>query len=123
MYNEKIIKNFINPHNAGGLHGANGTAKNGSAEMGDIVKLYLKIDTETDVINEAKFKTFGCPVAIACSNVICDMVKGRTIEEAEQIESVDIINVLGGIPVEKTYCAIIAEETVKDAVKNYRKNK
>lgn len=122
MYNQTILNNFIQPTNAGGLHGANGVAKCGAAGTSDIIKLYLKVEPETEIIEEAHFKTYGCPVAIACSNVICDMVKGRRLEDAEQIESVDICKVLGGIPAEKVYCAITAEEAIKGAIKNYRKN-
>lgn len=123
MLNNKLLKNFISPHNAGALRGANAVAKVGSTAMGDLIKLSLLFNEETDVIEDAKFKAFGSPEIIAISNLICDMLKGRNAEEALNIESNDILNVAGEIDIKKTYCALTAEDAIKEAVRNYQKYK
>jgi len=122
MYNEKVIRNFVNPYNAGGLHKANAVGKVGSAERGDIVKFYFRINNETRIIEEARFKTFGCTASIACSNVACDMVKGKTIEEVLKISNGDIIKALGELPMDKIYCATTVEDAIKEAINNYNIN-
>ncbi|MDD4815612.1 MAG: iron-sulfur cluster assembly scaffold protein [Clostridia bacterium] len=122
MYNEKVLKNFANPHNAGGLHKANAVGKIGNVLKGDIVKFYFKINDETKIIEEARFKTFGCTAAIACSNIACDMVKGKTIEEALLVSNGDIIKALGGLPMDKIYCVTSVEGAIKETVNNYKKN-
>lgn len=122
MYNEKILRNFANPYNAGGLHKANAVGKVSNAERGDIVKFYFKIDDETQIIQEARFKTFGSTATIACSNFACDMVKGKTIDEALMITNGDIIKMLGELPMDKIYCATTVEDAIKETINNYRKN-
>ena len=122
MYNEKVMENFKNPKNAGALRGANGVGKVGNAKCGDIMKIYLKIN-EDEVIEDATFKTFGCAAAIASTNVACEMIKGKTVQEALKLRNSDVISALGGLPPVKIHCSILAEEAIEAAIANYYKRK
>lgn len=120
MYNQKVLDIFKNPNNAGAIQGANGVGKVGNAACGDIMKIYLKIN-EDGIIEQAKFKTFGCAAAIASTNVACDMIKGKTIEEALAVKNSDVIEFLGGLPPVKIHCSILAEEAIHAAIEDYYK--
>lgn len=120
MYNSKVVEIFRNPKHAGNLKGANGIGKVGNAACGDIMKIYLKIN-DAGVIEDAKFKTFGCTAAIASTDVACEMIIGKTIEEALKVKNKDVIDYLGGLPPVKIHCSILAEETIASAVENYKK--
>lgn len=122
MYNRKIMDVFANPYNAGSLRGANGVGKVGNAQCGDIMKIYLKINDD-GIIEDAKFKTFGCAAAIASTNTAIDLIKGKTIEEALLVKNSDVIEVLGGLPPAKVHCSILAEEAIHAAVEDYYKRK
>lgn len=122
MYNRKIMDVFANPYNAGSLRGANGVGKVGNAQCGDIMKIYLKINDD-GIIEDAKFKTFGCAAAIASTNTAIDLIKGKTIEEALLVKNSDVIEVLGGLPPAKVHCSILAEEAIQAAVEDYYKRK
>jgi len=111
---------FKNPKNAGALRGANAVGQAGNVVCGDIIKIYMKID-EKDVITDASFKTFGCVSAIASSSVTCDLIKGKTIDEALKITNKDVVDALGGLPAIKIHCSVLAKEAIEDAVKKYRK--
>ena len=118
MYNEKVLKVFQNPSNAGELLDANGVGTIGNASCGDIMKIYLKI--VDDVIVDAKFKTFGCAAAIATASVATDMVIGKTVDEALKIKNADVVDFLGGLPPQKIHCSDLAEEAIHAAVEDYR---
>ena len=120
MYNEKVMTVFKDLKNVGGLQGANGVGKVGNASCGDIMKVYLKISSE-GVIEDARFKTFGCVAAIASTSVATEMVKGKTIKEALEIKNSDVIEKLGGLPPQKVHCSIMAEEAIRAAVEDYYK--
>lgn len=122
MYTQKVIDIFKNPKNAGGLRGANGVGKVGNSACGDIMKVYLKINDE-GIIEDAKFKTFGCAAAIASTSVACDMIKGMTIEEALEVKNSQVIETLGGLPAQKVHCSILAEEAIHAAIEDYYKKK
>ncbi len=122
MYSKEIIERFKNPKNAGGLRGANGVGKVGNAACGDIMKIYLKIN-ENDIIEDAKFKTFGCCAAIASTDVACDLIRGKSIDEALKVTNKDVFNILGTMPAHKIHCSVLAEETIRDAVEDYYKRK
>ena len=122
MYNRKIMDVFANPYNAGSLRGANGVGKVGNAQCGDIMKIYLKINDD-GIIEDAKFKTFGCAAAIASTNTAIDLIKGKTIEKALLVKNSDVIEVLGGLPPAKVHCSILAEEAIHAAVEDYYKRK
>jgi len=121
-YTKKVLEHFENPRNMGSLdkHAADvGTAIVGAPECGDVLKLQIKVD-ENDCICEAKFKTFGCGSAIAASSLVTEMVKGRTLKEAENIKNTDIVEELSLPPV-KIHCSVLAEEAIKAAIADHRK--
>ncbi|MBO4412564.1 MAG: iron-sulfur cluster assembly scaffold protein [Clostridia bacterium] len=122
MYNAKVMEIFKNPKNVGTLKGANGIGKVGNAACGDIMKIYLKIN-DNGIIEDAKFKTFGCAAAITTTSVATEMIKGKTIEEALKLKNSEIIEYLGGLPQVKIHCSILAEEAIKAAVEDYYKRK
>lgn len=122
MYNAKVLEIFKNPKNVGTLKGANGIGKVGNAACGDIMKIYLKI-SDDGIIEDAKFKTFGCAAAITTTSVATELIKGKTIEEALQVKNSQIVDILGGLPAQKIHCSILAEEAIKAAVDDYYKRK
>jgi nitrogen fixation NifU-like protein len=119
MYTEKVMDHFQNPRNVGEMEDADAMGEVGNVSCGDIMRMYLKID-ENDVIEDVKFKTFGCAAAIATSSVMTELIKGKTIEEALKISKNDISEELGGLPPVKVHCSILATEAFEEAVKNYR---
>lgn len=121
-YSRYIIERFQNPVNAGGMHGANaiGEAKNEGCQ--DTTRLYLKID-DNNVIENARFKTFGCCASIVSADITCDLVKGKTIDEALKITNADVINVMGEVPLNKIPCSIMAEESIRLAIEDFYKRK
>lgn len=122
MYNAKVLEISKNPKNVGSLKGANGIGKVGNAACGDIMKIYLKI-SDDGIIEDAKFKTFGCAAAITTTSVATELIKGKTIEEALQVKNSQIVEILGGLPAQKIHCSILAEEAIKAAVDDYYKRK
>lgn len=122
MYNAKTLEHFKNPKNAGGLKGANGVGKVGNAACGDIMKMYLLINDD-GVIEDARFKTFGCCAAIASTDVACDLIKGKTIDEALKVTNKQVFDVLGDLPAHKIHCSVLAEESIRAAVEDYYKRK
>ena len=121
-YSRYIIERLQNPVNAGGMHGANaiGEAKNEGCQ--DMTRLYLKID-DNNVIENARFKTFGCCASIVSADITCDLVKGKTIDEALKITNADVINVMGEVPLNKIPCSIMAEESIRLAIEDFYKRK
>ncbi len=122
MYNKTVLERFKNPKNAGGLRGANGIGKVGNAACGDIMKMYLLIN-DNGVIEDARFKTFGCCAAIASTDVACDLVKGKTIDEALKVTNKQVFDILGDLPAHKIHCSVLAEESIRAAVEDYYKKK
>ena len=118
QYTPTLIEHFKSPHNQGSIDNADAIGEVGNMKCGDIMKLYLKIDDNK--IEDIKFETLGCAAAIATSSVLTDLAKGKTLEAAENISKQDIVDVLGGIPAPKFHCSILAEEALKEAIKNYR---
>ncbi len=118
MYNQKVIDTFSNPKNVGELPDANGIGMVGSAECGDIMKIYLKI--ENDVIVDCKFQTFGCAAAIASSSVATEMLKGMTVEQALKLTNKQVVEELEGLPPQKIHCSVLAEEAIKAAIEDYK---
>jgi nitrogen fixation NifU-like protein len=123
-YSDKVIDHFENPQNMGSmdkLDDAVGTGIVGAPACGDVMKLQLKIN-DSGIIEDAKFKTFGCGSAIASSSLITTMVKGKTIEEAEKISNAVVAKELSLPPV-KIHCSVLAEDAIKAAIKDYRAKK
>ena len=120
-YSDKVVDHFENPQNVGSLDKldkAVGTGTVGAPACGDVMRLQLKIN-DSGVIEDAKFKTFGCGSAIASSSLITTMVKGKTIEEAELISNAEVAKELSLPPV-KIHCSVLAEDAIKAAIKDYR---
>lgn len=120
MYSEKVMETFKNPKNVGEVENYNAIGTVGNASCGDIMQITLRI--EDDVIKDAKFKTFGCAAAIASSSVATDMIIGKTVEKALNIKNKDVVQTLEGLPPQKIHCSVLAEEAIKEAIENYRKN-
>ncbi len=119
MYSKRVLDIFQNPQNAGGMKGANGVGKVGGTSCSDVMKIYLLIEDE--VVKEAQFKTFGSCAAIASTDVACELVKGKTLAEAESLTGADILQELGELPQNKIYTTILAEQAVKSAIEDYYK--
>ena len=117
-YNEKVIEVFSNPKNVGKIENADAVGTVGNATCGDIMKIYLKI--ENNVIVDAKFQTFGCAAAIATSSTATEMIIGKTVDEAEKLTNADVVDYLGGLPAQKMHCSVLAEEAIREAIKDYR---
>lgn len=117
MYSEKVVDHFTNPRNVGEIDDASGVGTVGNAKCGDIMKVYLKIDG--DVIEDAKFKTFGCGAAIATSSMATELIIGKTVNEALLITNKVVMESLDGLPPAKVHCSCLAEEAVQAALWDY----
>ena len=117
LYTETVMDHFTHPRNVGEIPDANGVGEVGNAKCGDIMKMYLKI--KDDRIEDAKFETFGCGSAIASSSMATELIKGKTIEDALAVTNKQVVDALGGLPAYKLHCSVLAEESIKAAVKNY----
>jgi nitrogen fixation protein NifU and related proteins len=121
-YSEKVIDHAENPRNVGTLDKSDpnvGTGLVGAPACGDVMRLQIKVG-DGGVIQDAKFKTFGCGSAIASSSLATEWLKGKTVDEAEKIKNVDIVNELNLPPV-KIHCSVLAEDAIKSAIEDYRK--
>jgi nitrogen fixation NifU-like protein len=121
MYTDKVLDHFTNPRNVGEIEDASGVGEVGNMKCGDIMKMYLKIDDATDVIEDVTFKTFGCGAAIATSSMSTEMIKGKTISEALNLTNKAIAEALDGLPPVKMHCSVLAEEALKAALLDYQK--
>ena len=117
LYTETVMDHFTHPRNVGEIPDADGVGEVGHAKCGDIMKMYLKI--KDDRIEDVKFETFGCGSAIASSSMATELIKGKTIEEALAVTNKQVVDALGGLPAYKLHCSVLAEESIKAAVKNY----
>ncbi len=117
IYTDIVMDHFMNPRNVGEIKDANGIGEVGNAKCGDIMKMYLRI--ENDIIVDVKFETFGCGSAIASSSMATEMIKGKTVEEALCVTNKQVVESLGGLPAHKLHCSVLAEESIKSAVKDY----
>jgi nitrogen fixation NifU-like protein len=121
-YSEKILDHYSNPRNVGSFDAADptvGTGLVGAPECGDVMKLQIKVNPATGVIEDAKFKTFGCGSAIASSSLATEWLKGKTVDEAMGIKNTEIVEELALPPV-KVHCSVLAEDAIKAAIANYQ---
>ena len=117
LYSEKVMDHFMNPRNVGTIEDASGVGEIGNAKCGDIMKIYLKI--ENDIIVDCKFETFGCGSAIASSSMATEMIMGKSIYEAMELTNKAVAEALDGLPAHKMHCSVLAEEAIKNALKDY----
>jgi nitrogen fixation protein NifU and related proteins len=122
-YSDKVIDHYNHPRNVGSMDKAStdvGTGLVGAPECGDVMKLQIRVNRETNVIEEAKFKTFGCGSAIASSSLATEWVKGKTVDEALSIKNMDIVKELSLPPV-KIHCSVLAEDAIRAAIGDWKK--
>lgn len=122
-YSKKVLDHYENPQNVGTLDNKKkevGTGLVGAPECGDVMRLQIEVDPETQTIIDAKFKTFGCGSAIASSSLATEWLKGKTIDDALKIDNMDIVEELALPPV-KIHCSVLAEDAIKAAIQDYRK--
>jgi nitrogen fixation NifU-like protein len=118
MYTEKVMDHFSNPRNVGEIENASGVGTVGNAKCGDIMRIYLDID-DNGIINDVKFKTFGCGAAVATSSMATELVKGKNIKEALQVTNKAVMDALDGLPPVKVHCSLLAEEAIHAALWDY----
>ena len=118
IYSDKVMDHFNHPRNVGIIEDADGVGTVGNPVCGDIMKMYMKINDE-GVIEDIKFKTFGCGAAVATSSMATEMVKGKTIEEALKLTNKAVAEALDGLPPVKMHCSVLAEEAIQAALTDY----
>jgi len=118
MYSEKVMDHCSNPRNVGEIEGASGVGTVGNAKCGDIMRIYLDID-DNQIINDVKFKTFGCGAAVATSSMATELVKGKTVQEALNVTNKAVMDALDGLPPVKVHCSLLAEEAIHAALWDY----
>ena len=121
-YTDKVVDHFNNPRNVGSLDKDSpdvGTGLVGAPECGDVMKLQIKVDDETQKITDARFKTFGCGSAIAASSLATDWIRGKSIDDAQKVSNVEIVEELSLPPV-KIHCSVLAEDAIKSAIADYK---
>ncbi len=119
LYSEKVMDHFSNPRNVGEVENANAVGQVGNAKCGDIMQMSMRI--EDDIIQDVKFKTFGCGAAIATSSMATELVKGKHIDEALALTNKAVMDALDGLPPVKVHCSVLAEEAIEAAIADYYK--
>ena len=117
LYSEKVMDHFTHPRNVGVIEDANGVGEVGNAKCGDIMRMYIKV--ENGIITDCKFNTFGCGSAIATSSMATELIKGKPVEEALKLSNQAVVEALDGLPAHKIHCSVLAEEAIKNALKDY----
>ncbi|MBE0479161.1 iron-sulfur cluster assembly scaffold protein [Candidatus Aerophobetes bacterium] len=118
-YSQKVLDYFMHPKNVGEIEDADAVATEGSPSCGDMVRLYLKVNPETKVIEDIKFKSYGCASNIATASIITELARGKKIDEAKKIDWKVADKELGGLPPVKIHCAVLAADALKTAIENY----
>lgn len=119
LYSEKVMDHFQHPRNVGEIENADGVGEVGNPVCGDIMKIYLKI--ENGIIEDVKFKTFGCGSAIASSSMATELIKGKSVEDALELTNKAVVEALDGLPARKIHCSVLAEDAIKLALLDYYK--
>ncbi|MFC1873340.1 Fe-S cluster assembly scaffold protein NifU [Chloroflexota bacterium] len=121
MYNEKVMKHFMNPSNVGEIENPDGVGEVGNPVCGDMMTFYIKV--KDNRLDDVKFKTFGCGAAIAVSSMVSEMAKGKTLEEAMEITPSSVAKELEGLPKQKLHCSNLGAQALNKAIKDYMDNK
>lgn len=119
MYSEKVLEHFRNPRNVGELEDADAVGDVGNPKCGDMMRITLKIDEATERIEDIRFQTFGCGAAIAVSSMITELVKGKTLAEALDVDNKTVVDELEGLPPVKLHCSVLAEQGIVAALQDY----
>ena len=119
LYSDKVMDHFQNPRNVGKMDDADGIGEVGNAKCGDIMRMYIKVDHDTQTITDVKFNTFGCGSAIATSSMATELIKGKPISEALTLSNKAVVEALDGLPAQKIHCSVLAEEAVRAAIRDY----
>lgn len=119
QYSQKVLDHFMRPHNVGQMENPDAVATEGSPSCGDQVTIYLKINPDTLIIEDASFLSYGCASNIATASIITDLIKGKTLEEAKKVTWRDAMEALDGLPPVKVHCSVLAADTVQTAISNY----
>lgn len=117
IYSEKVMDHFMHPRNVGEIEDASGIGEVGNAKCGDIMRVYIKV--KDDIIEDVKFKTYGCGSAIASSSMATELIKGKTLDEALHLTNKAVAEALDGLPPIKMHCSVLAEEAIKAALYDY----
>ena len=123
QYSEKVMDHFLHPRNLGNLENADVEVIEGNLKCGDQIQIQLKVNPETKIIEDIKFKSFGCASNIATASIITEMAKGKSLEYAKNIKWKDVSEKVGGLPKIKEHCSILAVETLQKAIKEYEEKK
>ncbi|MBC7188875.1 iron-sulfur cluster assembly scaffold protein [Candidatus Aerophobetes bacterium] len=118
-YSKKVLEYFMHPKNVGEIENPDAVATEGSPACGDMVKLYLKVNPQTKIIEDIKFKSYGCASNIATASIVTELARGKTIDEAKKITWKQAAEELGGLPPVKVHCAVLAVDALKTAIENY----
>lgn len=117
LYSEKVLDHFSNPRNVGEIEDADGIGEVGNAKCGDIMKMYIKINN--GIVEDVKFKTFGCGAAVATSSMATELIKGKPIDDALKLTNKAVVEALDGLPAVKLHCSVLAEQAIKAAFSDY----
>lgn len=125
MYSDKVMDHFKNPRNMGEIPDADGVGQVGNPACGDIMKMYIKVGKQNgkEFIEDVKFQTLGCGAAISTSSMVTEMVKGKTLDEAQTVTNLAVAEALGGLPPVKMHCSNLAADAVQAAIEDYRNKK
>lgn len=119
-YSKKVMDHFLHPKHLGKMKNASGVGDTQNMRCGDVMKMYIKVSKEKEIIEDIKFETMGCGHAIAISDMMCELVKGKTIDRALKVDYDDIVKELGFIPPAKVHCSYLAKSALKAAVDDYK---
>jgi nitrogen fixation protein NifU and related proteins len=125
LYNEKVMDHFQNPRNVGEIKDADGVGQVGNPTCGDIMKMFIRVSNKDgkEIIEDIKFQTFGCGAAVASSSIVTEMVKGKSLAEAEKLSSAGVAEALGGLPPIKMHCSNLGAQALQEAIKDYKSKK
>ena len=121
MYSERVMEHFRNPRNVGVMDDADGIGEVGNPQCGDVMKIYIKV--KEDRIDDIRFQTLGCAAAIATSSITTEMARGKTLDEAMQLNRDAVAEELNGLPANKMHCSNLAADALHAAIEDYRKKK